>query len=169
MRLKNYLNEKNIVSQTIDNLKSLSYNKAKKIMKNSWEDFVNRTEDYPELQTKILGLINKRFNTNFRSLEEIGNKKIQESLNEDFKHYWEWFKDQSWPAMTIFPTLQIWFELDTLLDGAGFDDLNFKKIVIYGLLWVILVTGKHIKMWKKWKRENPKQWEKEGRPGPFTA
>jgi hypothetical protein len=103
-------------------------------------------------------------------LEEIGRHNIQENveLNEDFKHYWNWFKDQTWPALTIFPTLQIWFEIDSLLDGAGITDLNFKKIVIYGLLWIVLVTGKHIKMWRKWKKDRPEEYEEEGKPGPFS-
>jgi hypothetical protein len=50
---------------------------------------VRRTKEYPELQDKILKLINSQFNTRFRSLEEIGRHNIQENveLNEDFKHY----------------------------------------------------------------------------------
>jgi len=168
MRLNRYLNEKNIITQTMENIKNLSSNKAKRMMKSSWDEFVRRTKDYPELQEKILKLINAQFKTNFRSLEEIGRMRVQEGLDEDFKHYWNWFKDQTWPAISIFPSLSIWFEVDKLLDGAGITDLDFKRIVVYGIMWVLFVTGKHITQWKKWKKENPEQWEKEGKPGPFS-
>jgi len=31
-----------------------------------------------------------------------------------------------------------------------------------------MITGKQISMWRYWKKNNPDEYEKEGKPGPFT-
>lgn len=164
------LNERNVLSKYIEPLKKLSPRQVRKKLKSAFDQFVEKMSQYPELEDQILKLINSKLGANFRSLKDAQKKKVQEGyeINEDFSHFWGWFKDSLWPAVTIFPTLQVWFQIDKLLEGAGIEDLNFKKIAVYALLWLTLVTGKHIKMWKKWKEEEPEEFEKEGRPGPFT-
>jgi hypothetical protein len=104
--------------------------------------------------------------TNVRSLKQL-DKSNESEMNEDFKHYWKWIKDNAFPTLLIFPGLQIFFELDKLIDGS-LSDLNVKKIIVYAVFWLIVATGSHITQWKKWKEENPKEWEKEGEPGPFS-
>jgi hypothetical protein len=138
-----------------------------KVLKNSWIELSKIIEENDK-EDEFLNIINSNFGTSYRSIKQIKSQKVQESLNEDFKHYWDWFKDQTWPAISIFSSLSIWFEIDKLLGDALISDLNFKKIIIYGLMWIILVTGKHIKMWRKWKKENPEEYEKEGNPGAFS-
>ena len=88
-------------------------------------------------------------------------------IHEDFKHFIQFWKAESYPALAIFPTLQIWFQIDKLLDGAGIRDLDWKKIAIYGVLWIIIVGGQHAVMFSKWKKDNPEEWEQEGKPGLF--
>lgn len=154
----------------ISPLKKMAPEKVKKELKDSWKKFSETISKEPELEKMVLNLINKKMKTNYKSLNQIGQQSIKESveLNEDFKHFWEWFEEQKWGAISIFPTLSIWFELDKLIDNFDLSSLNFKRIAIYGLMWLAMITGKHISMWKKWKKQNPEEWEKEGKPGPFT-
>lgn len=167
-RLNRYLNE-GITDRVVKELKRLDPRKVKRELQDAWNKLKDIIEENGK-EREFLRIINSNFGTSFSSLSQISKKKVQESqkIDEDFKHYWNWFKDQTWPALTIFPVLQIWFQIDSLLDGADISDLNFKKIIIYSLFWIILVTGKHIKMWYKWKKERPEEFEEEGEPGPFS-
>ena len=166
MRFRSYLD----IDKFISPLKKLSPDKVKKTLKNAWKEFTDHVSKHPKLEKRVLDIINKKTKSNFKSLSQIEKQSIQESteLNEDFKHFWNWFEDQGWGAVSIFPTLSLWFEFDKLFDEFDLSSLDFKRIAVYSLIWISLVTGKHISMWRKWKKENPEEYEKEGKPGPFS-
>jgi hypothetical protein len=98
----------------------------------------------------------------FRSVDQIGKAKIVENteLNEDFAHWWEKLKIEAFPTLAFYPALSVWLELDKLFAtvGAGPD---WKKVAVYGLMFVLLVSGKYLREWQKWARDNPEEYEKE--------
>ena len=157
----NEMSVTNIVSNVIKNVE-----KSKQNLKKSFNSFIKLLKDN-NVEDKFLRIFNKQFKTNYKSLDKIQSLKENEELNEDWKNFLRFWKGETYPALSIFPTLQIWFEVDNLLNGVGIMDLNWKKIAIYGTLWMIIVTGQHAMLWKKWKKENPEEWEKEGKPGVF--
>jgi len=170
MRFRQYMNESSVISKAVDKIKKLPFKKVKKLLQSSWDKFYKTISKHPELEDKIIKLLNRKTNIKVKSLKSLDKMKLQESneLNEDWKHFWEWFGDQGWGALSIFPTLSIWFEIDNFLNVYDFADVDFRRIGIYALLWVAMITGKQISMWRKWKKDNPDEWEQEGKPGPFT-
>lgn len=166
-RFIEYLNE-GMLNRTLNKLKLLNPKEAKRVLRSAWGDLKKFLEENDK-EDDFLQIINTQMGTTFRTLSHIDKQKMQEEkeINEDFAHFWEFFTDQLFPATSIFPTLQLWFQVDRLLDGLG-ADLDFKRIAIYGLLWVFLVSAKFTSMWRKWKKENTEQYEKEGKPGPFS-
>jgi len=172
MRLNNFLNEENIVIKTLKSLKNKSYSAVEKIFKDSWMEFSKTITDHDKkkgtsLESNVLKLINKSYGTNYKSLEKVGKMKIMESdMNEDFKHFWEMVKMEGFPILSFWPGLQVWLQIDKLIRGSGFD---MKTVIIYALLWAALVSGKFVRSWDKWKKENPEEFEKEGgKKNPFS-
>jgi vesicle coat complex subunit len=165
MEFNYYINENlsltNIVYRAIKNI-----DKLKSVLKNSFNDFIKILKE-KDKEKEFLEIFNKQFKTNYKSLDKLKSLKENEEINEDWKNFLKFWKNETYPALSIFPTLQIWFEIDKLLDGMNLYDLNWKKVAIYGILWIIIVTGQHAILWKKWKKENPEEWEKEGKPGIF--
>lgn len=155
--------------QFLNPLKSYSDKKALSVFKSSWDDIVEKAKTENK-EKELLKIINRKFGTNYTNLDQISRKKpILESfiINEDFKNFWKFVKIESWPVITIFPSLQVWFEIDKLLFGNG--DIDEQKIAFYGSFWLIMITGNFVKQWNKWRKENPEEYEKEGkRKNPFA-
>lgn len=176
MKFKKYLNETYIINESniskyIKDIMKLKGNKLKSILKDSWKKFDKIITDNA-LEKPFAKIINREFGTNYKSFNDI--KKIKglnesQELNEDWKNFLKFWKSETYPALSIFPTLSIWFEIDKLVDGAGIKDLDWRKIAIYATLWIIIVSGQHLLLFKKWKKENPEEWEKEGKPGIFKS
>lgn len=138
--------------------------------KNAWTELYNIAKEDGK-EEELLKLLNKSFKTNFKDLSDISRKvpifETKNLINEDFKHFWQYFKFESWPILTIFPSLQVWFEIDKLLFGSG--DMDEKKLAFYGSFWILMVTGNFVKQWNKWKKEHPEEYEKEGsKKNPFS-
>ena len=112
-----------------------------------------------DIEAPFLKIINKHLKTNFKTIKQLQMLK-EDNLNEDFKHFLQFWKGESYPAVSIFPTLQIWFELDNLLSGANIMDLDWKRIAIYGLLWVIIISGQHMILFNKWKKETTANYKR---------
>ena len=172
MRLEKYLTENDIISEGIfqkilKKIGNKSTEMAKKLFKENWIKLSSIIYKY-KLESKTLAIINKHLDTKFKNLEEIENMVIKEdSVNEDFSHYWKLIKDEGFPVLAFYPMLSVWMEIDKLLKGTG--EGNLKVIIVYGLFWIFLVTGKHIKGWMDWKKSNPKEFEEEGgKKQPFS-
>ena len=137
----------------------------KKVLKSSYDKFMKMIVD-KGIEKEFLQIINKQFKTSYKSVKQL-NKLKESNMNEDFKHFLGFFKGEFYPALSIFPTLQIWFQIDNLLDGVGIRDLDWKRIGIYAVIWIIILMGQHIIMFKKWQKMNPSDYESEGSPGIF--
>jgi len=160
------LNEIAMVKYLKD-LKKMGANKIKQVLKQSFNNFYQLLQDH-DIEKDFLKIFNKQFpEKKLSSLKKLATLR-EGVIYEDFKHFLQFWKSETYPAMAIFPTLQIWFQVDKLLDGVGIRDLDWKKIAIYGVLWIIIVGGQHIILHKKWKKENPEQWHDEGKPGIFS-
>jgi len=164
------------VQKYFKELRKMNAPKAEKTLKMSWSKLSSVLKDRM-LEDDAVKIINKHFNTNYRRLSEIDRatisklptQKVYEQelmLLESFKHYWELIKNEAFPTLSFYPALTAWLELDKLLSGG---DFNGTKFGVYALFWVILVSGKFLKGWEKWKKENPEEFEKEGaKKNPFA-
>jgi hypothetical protein len=137
-----------------------------KLCQDYWGRLVDILHSY-QLEQDALKIINKRLGANFRSLDQISNTSIKkipmkedvDMISEDISHWWQVVKDNAFPSLTIFAALQICFELDKLLSNAK--DFGLEKIILYGSMWVFLISGYYIKSWYKWKKENPEEYKAE--------
>jgi len=160
MKFEKYLIAEGVLDSALRSIKGKSANAVKKIFSSAWEKLVQIIKD-KGLEKDALRIINRHSGGSFRSLDSVSKGKIQEGteLNEDFAHWWKWMKDNAWPAGAIFSSLQIFFELDKLIFGGAPADM--RKLVAYGAVWVLLVSGKYLFDWQKWTKDNPEEYEKE--------
>jgi len=178
MRFEKHLISENFVTNIFKKLIRKPANSAMKEIKNGFTDLIKFSNDLDEpAQKDLLKLINRAMGTSYRSVDDLSkaaSKKIAESheLNEDFKHWWSVVKEQGWFNITFFPALQVWFEVANLLTshlkGEALDQTTLKKIAFYGILWIALTSGKFIKDFFKWKKENPEEYSKERGKGTMS-
>jgi hypothetical protein len=95
--------------------------------------------------------------SNLRYYNRKKNESI-DTLDEDAKHWWELVKQEAFPTLAFYPALQIWLELDKMLKGTEYSG---KIISFYAAFWLLLVSGKYVKGWLDWKKDNPEQHAKE--------
>jgi len=176
-RLKQYMIESAAsggVQKYFKKIQKMKPDKAEKFMKSSWKELSNALKSRA-LEDDAIQIINKHFHTNYRRLIEIDNAKIaklptkkvyEELIVEDLSNYWNFIKTEAFPALSFYPILQVFMELDKLIKGAGGDS---KIMIFYGIMWLFLVSGRFIKLWKEWKTKNPDEFKKEGsRKNPFA-
>lgn len=103
---------------------------------------------------------------NMKKIENLSNKSFtfttESTVNEDLRHWWDLVKTEAFPTLAFYPALQVWIELDKYLKGTPYSG---KVIGFYAALWVVLMTGKHISGWMKWRKENPEQYQAERESG----
>lgn len=157
MRLQRYMiNEISIPSWILN-----SFNKIKKIM--SKMTFKQFEKECKQSFNEIKSLIDPNELSAFLKklgISESGLKAMfkEEVINEDAKHWWELIKQEAFPTLAFYPALQIWLELDKMLKGTEYSG---KIISFYAAFWLLLVSGKYVKGWLDWKKENPTEYEKE--------
>ena len=162
MKFNNFLLNENMIDKTLSLLKRLDFRKSKKFLKNEFDKFVFAVET-AGLEPEVISIINKGFDTRYRSLEQIKRERLRESeLNEDIAHWWELVKTEAFPTLAFYPALTVWLELDNLLRG---EDLNMRVVIVYSLFWVLLVSGKYVKGWNLWKKQNPEEYNAERAQG----
>ena len=155
-----------ILKDAFKKIKNMTAGAAVKFFKKEWEKLVAAVEknnDRNELEREMLRIINKGTGQNYNSLKQISKGRVvegKEELNEDFAHFWDMIKTEMFPMLSFYPGLTIWMELDKLASLQGGVDWN--KVTVYSIFWLILVSGKFFKEWKKWKNENPEEWKAEG-------
>jgi hypothetical protein len=145
-------------------LSRLTLKAATKLFKNSWDEFQEAVEANGS-EEQVLSFINKGFKTNYRTMDQIGNAKPKptrlgesDDVNESTKHWWDLVKTEAFPTLAFYPALSIWLEIDQLMKG---NDMDLKKVTIYALFWVLLVSGKYVKGWMDWKKQNPEEYKAE--------
>jgi hypothetical protein len=161
MRLQKYyeLNEMVIdrfFMDEIKKLKNLSWSQVKKKFLSAWEQLKETLKTNEEVQDAALKIINKYMKTNYNDLDDV-RLVVQESeeLNEDASHWWQLIKGEAFPALSFYPALQCWLELDKLLKGTGF---NATILVVYASFWLLLVSSKYIKGWLDWRKTKPDEY-----------
>lgn len=150
----------------LDAAKNKSSREFENLCKKNWRRLMGILQAH-QLEKDALKIINRHLGSNFRSLDQIENSKIKKMdikegddiIIEDLAHWWRAIKDNSFPALTIFTSLQVCFELDKLLQDTA--DFGLDRIILYGAMWAFLVSGHYIKSWNKWRKENPKEYRKE--------
>jgi len=169
MKFNTYLTENFNFLQYIDKLKKLGLKKADKLLRDSFDSLVKLFIDNG-VEKEALQVINKHLKKRFKSFKEIKreyNKSLSESyyvINEDLKHFWELIWDQAWGGAVFYPMLQLFFELDKLIADKPVD---IKRILVYGTIFLFLLSTQHVKLYLKWKKEHPEEFEKEGKPKVF--
>jgi hypothetical protein len=145
-------------------LKRLDFKKSKKFLKDEFDKFVYASMA-GDVEEQVISLINKHFGTRYRNLEQIKKERLREDtelVNEDIAHFWELFKGEAFPTLAFYPALSVWLELDKLFQGQ---DMDMKKTTVYALFWLLLVSGKYIKGWHLWKKQNPEEYNAERSQG----
>lgn len=150
MKFSEYIDE-SVIDKYKKVILSMSNNKVESFLLSYFKKFKKLVKK-AGVEKEVVAVINKHLRTNYKSLTDISI--LGEGM---FQDYVEWMKDQLIPAVSIFPTLQIWFEIDKILDGVAIADLNYKKIVIYGLFWIMLVSGQFLS--RRWKKSNQSSTE----------
>ena len=164
MRLEKFIDEDILIENIImKNLKKLFNKPAKKVMmifQDSFRKFIKIIRQN-DVESEVLKILNKHAGKNYKSLEQILKSKPlteSEELNEDWSHFWDTIKSEAFPALSFYPALTAWLEIDKLIKGS---DASIKAIVIYAIIWLFLISGKFIKQFYKWKKENPEEYMKE--------
>jgi len=165
MRFEKYINEGVIKNLLIKQLKKYTADKALNFLEKQWQKAIKmiRKNGYED---QALQILNQSLNTKYRSLDQFNKHsmkkmlpeevQISNNLNEDFKHWFDMIKSEAFPALSFYPALTAWLELGKLFDGP--DAVDWKKFAVYGIFWALLVSGKYIKEFFKWKKQNPKEY-----------
>ena len=166
MRLESYIiNESKIeLVSAFKKLLSTEWNKAEDILKDNVKKFIDMFDGQEE---QVLDIINKHFKTNFNNLNQIIKLDIKESveLDEDVKHWWDFVRDQVFPVVSFIPALDAWIEIDKMMRAGSIEGGNMKIAIIYTLIWLTMLSFKYVNDWRKWKRENPEEYNKERAQG----
>ena len=158
MRLNKYIiNEgkfTDILTKSFKMLSKMPFNKVKKTLADSWENVL------PELKSKeelVLKILNSKMKTNFHSLDQITKSRVSEEIvTEDWKHFKEVLSMEAFPTLSFYPALTAWMEIGKILEPGM--DVNWTKFGVYALFWLLLVSGRFIKQFYKWKKDHPDEY-----------
>lgn len=166
MRFNEYLNNENIneniILDTIKKIAGKPANSVMKMFKDGFKKFIGIFQEQDNMtQDKILGAINKAYGTNYKNVGDLqkqikANLKESTELNEDFAHYWGLIKGEAFPALSFYPALTVWLEIDKWIRQSG--DVNSRVIIVYGLIWLLLISGKFVSGFRKWKKDQPDEY-----------
>ena len=134
------LESKASILKSFKPLLSLTWKKAMSKMKQS---FVHLTRQMKEngKEKEVLQILNKYLNTNYKSLDDIQKQSIKEGkISSGLGNWWGEAKSNFYGAVSFYPLLTAFIELDKLVKGSG--DANAKYVLSYALLWAFIVSGK---------------------------
>lgn len=166
MRLHNFLNESTVFTNTLNKLKGMTYKKLESFLKDQFAEFVSAVQS-SGLEREVVTIINNGFDTRYKDFNDIKRQRVpklreDKDLNESLSHWWDTVKSEGFPTLAFYPALQVWLEIDKYLRGQG---LDIRLISIYSAFWLLLVSGKYVKGWMHWKKQNPEEYEKERAEG----
>lgn len=168
MRLESFMNEdmtlnENIFTNMINKIKNKSKKALENLFKKNWIKITKAFKD-AGVEDEVLALINSKIGTNYRSLDQISNQKIQESnrIDEDWKHFWDVISAEGFFNIKFWPALSIWMIIGNsllgYLKGTPIDPTDMKAAAVYGAIWLALASGKFIKDFKEWKKQNQDEY-----------
>lgn len=149
MRLYNYLNEnelnesiKSTFTSIVKDLTKKSEDQMKSLLKKNWDRLVsyikknNLEDEFQKITRKAFG---KKVNIN--EMNEV----TAEPEKKGFKNWLKSLLFQGRIGAGIFTSLQIFFELDVLIEG---DIPDPKRLLIYAFLWIALSSW----IYKDWQK-----------------
>lgn len=148
MLLREFIeNNNNIFKSIIKGLQNFTDEKVKTTLKSNFVKFTKFIKDN-NIEDETLYIINKYFKTNYTDISQIKYNISESIINEDFKQYWETIKGEAFPTLSFYPALQVWLEIDKLIKSNGIvSNSSLKMIIIYGIFWLLLVSGKYVKQY----------------------
>jgi len=164
MKFQNFIVNENIMDKSLSIIKRLSFNKVKSFLKGEFDKFVDLVRSTGR-EEEALSILNKYFKTRYHSFDEVQKQQIKESdemINEDLAHWWDVIKTEAFPTLSFYPALTVWLEIDKLFNNQTMDT---KKTIAYASLWFLLVSGKYVGGWMKWKKQNPDEYTDERKQG----
>lgn len=164
MKFNNYLLNENMVDKALSLVKRMDFRKAKSFFKSEFDKFVETIQG-AGLELEVVSVINKGLKTNYRNFKDMERQKLRESdevLNEDLAHWWDVVKTEAFPTLAFYPGLTVWLEIDKLVQGQ---DINITKTIVYSIFWILLISGKYVKGWHTWKKQNPEEYAQERAAG----
>jgi hypothetical protein len=134
----NVYENKSLVRSTIDKIKKWTWDKAKKTLQGAFRYLVKFAKD-KGIEKQVLNIINTMIGKQYRSLSDL----MKISLKEDVLYEGEWWdeaKGNFYGAVSFYPLLQAFLELDKVIKDAGGADMKY--VAIYALIWASIVSGK---------------------------
>lgn len=158
MRFQSYLTEGDIISTFFSKIKGFSTQRLQDFLYKEFERFTEVVQS-TQYEPMVVQMINRKFDTRVRTLDEFKRMRVPQIregsvLNEDLAHWWDLVKGEAFPALSFYPALQVWLDIDKLIKGQ---DFNFRATVVYAMIWILLVSGKYIKGYLDWKKQNPEE------------
>jgi len=164
-RFEDYLNESflpiwitRLFDKVKNELESLTFKDFEKKCEDSFKTVI---KDIPESNEEILFRLENELDIPY-DMRYYNSKNESVEINEDVAHLWALIKTEAFPTLAFYPALQCWLELDKALKGTAYSG---KVIGFYAAFWLLLMSGKHIAQWNKWRKENPGEYAKERKSG----
>jgi hypothetical protein len=130
--------DKNLVKSTIDKIKKWSWEKAKKTFQGAFRYLIKFAKD-KGIEKEVLNIINRMIGKQYRNLNDL----MKISLKEDVLYEGEWWdeaKGNFYGAVSFYPLLTAFIELDKVIKDQGGADMKY--VAIYALIWAAIVSGK---------------------------
>lgn len=163
MRFLEYIDEEiineNIFRSVIQQIRNLSKKKMERLARDSWIQLVDIARE-AGLEDKLRTFLSSKLGIRIGSLDKVSKARVVESetLDEDWKHWWDTIAGEGFFNIKFYPALQTWFEasgiITSLLKNQAIDPANLKKLAFFAILWLALASGKFIKDFHSWKKEN---------------
>jgi len=160
MKFGTFILNENMIDKSKSFLKKMDFSKSKNFLKNEFDKFVHASIS-SGIEEQVISLINKAFGTHFRNLNQLKKERLKESdelINEDLAHWWDVVKTEAFPTLAFYPALTVWLEIDKLFK---MQDMDITKTIVYSLFWILLISGKYVKGWSQWKKQNPDEYNAE--------
>ena len=170
MRLDDYLEREELNEgqkqkqflRFLDDLKDKSSTAIVNMFKKEWNKLLAILQNQ-DLENDALKIINKRMGTHYKKLDDISRAKLvkgmvkEDVLNEDVTHWWREIRGTTYGIVSFYPAFQCFIQLNKLMDGVK---PNMKKILIYGLMYIFIVSGRYIMTWNDWRKSPEGKEEK---------
>lgn len=134
------LENKSYVISVINKLKSMTWDRFQSFLRDKVKEFFNKLENSDINRKQVIDIVNKRMWANIKSPNQL-NKTIKESrLDEGFKEWWKEASGNLYGALSFYPILMTFIELDKVIKQTA--DADLRAMAIYFIVWVAVVTGK---------------------------
>jgi len=137
--------DKSFIRRVISDIGKWSWNKVKKTLQNAFKYLIRFAKD-KDIEKEVLSIINKMIGKQYRKLEDLTKVSLKEDVLYENK-WWDEAKGNFYGAISFYPLLQAFIELDKVVKDAGGADMKY--VLIYALIWASIVSGKVLLSRKK--------------------